>query len=668
MSILDALKVQKANQQSISDLAVLPQNEIIRLAQMGQIPADVVPVVISEKARMAKEAANMRAAAQMQQQGGRMPTVIEQAMQANAQAEAPQMPPQQPGLPGAMPGAQAQAPMQMPPQAPPQAAPQEAGVAGLPTGQMFQGQNFQAGGIVAYSEGGEMPELPSKDLIRAFANAQRDNATGRDIQVLMAGLGMDAGSVGINFAKMSDGERDQLAQNLVAQYGSQFGDLGVQGQMVRPMNAPSGVFGLGASASYPVGQGRLSAGVNAMRTPQDTRVTGYNVGYGGKVGPGFLSAGANFPKGGKPSAEMRYQIPFEEGGVVGYNGEEGSFVETPGGLNVLKEELQPKAPGAMPTSLADYIKQVQEASAPFRTLTQEEKDLEAARAKGMSQGEKDQQKYMRLLEAGLGIMGGESPYALTNIGKGSQAALKGYSEDVREQQKQKMEELKGRAEAAKAKRLEGLEDVKTGSALYKEYMQNEAAAQRAKDSQLGAKFADNYVAMKKAGGDQRPDEVIRDEGYRQFFQEYGFASGRAATQAQIAAGAQGVQAAGITERYANQAQDSVDKTLKSVSSPEAREHRKLLKGDAEKGIPPNPEAAAQYRQRLINQRAQELASAGAAVSGGAPAPAAAPSGSKAPDISKIKGAPSGSTVGAFVAGKGWEIKGKDGTLLGYAKQ
>ena len=59
MSILDALKVQKANQQSVSELAALPQNEIIRLAQMGQIPADVVPVVINEKARMAKDMAKI---------------------------------------------------------------------------------------------------------------------------------------------------------------------------------------------------------------------------------------------------------------------------------------------------------------------------------------------------------------------------------------------------------------------------------------------------------------------------------------------------------------------------------------------------------------------------------------------------------------------------------
>ena len=38
----------------------------------------------------------------------------------------------------------------------------------------------------------------------------------------------------------------------------------------------------------------------------------------------------------------------------------------------------------------------------------------------------------RLLEAGLGILGGESPYALTNIGKGSQAAAKGAMEDMKD--------------------------------------------------------------------------------------------------------------------------------------------------------------------------------------------------------------------------------------------
>ena len=40
-------------------------------------------------------------------------------------------------------------------------------------------------------------------------------------------------------------------------------------------------------------------------------------------------------------------------------------------------------------------------------------------------------KYMRLLEAGLGIMGGTSQYALTNIGQGAIGAAKGFAEDVK---------------------------------------------------------------------------------------------------------------------------------------------------------------------------------------------------------------------------------------------
>lgn len=44
---------------------------------------------------------------------------------------------------------------------------------------------------------------------------------------------------------------------------------------------------------------------------------------------------------------------------------------------------------------------------------------------------REEAKWMRMLEAGLNIMGGESPYAFSNIGKGAAAAAKGYGEDVR---------------------------------------------------------------------------------------------------------------------------------------------------------------------------------------------------------------------------------------------
>ncbi len=48
-----------------------------------------------------------------------------------------------------------------------------------------------------------------------------------------------------------------------------------------------------------------------------------------------------------------------------------------------------------------------------------------------SKADREQAKYARMLEAGLGILGGTSQYAFENIGKGAAPALKGYGEDVR---------------------------------------------------------------------------------------------------------------------------------------------------------------------------------------------------------------------------------------------
>jgi len=52
-------------------------------------------------------------------------------------------------------------------------------------------------------------------------------------------------------------------------------------------------------------------------------------------------------------------------------------------------------------------------------------EREAAKA------DREQAKYARMLEAGLGILGGTSQYAFENIGKGAAPALKGYGEDIR---------------------------------------------------------------------------------------------------------------------------------------------------------------------------------------------------------------------------------------------
>lgn len=152
MGILQALKLQEG---PIESLAQLPQQQLIAMSQQGRIPADVLPIILNEKAQMAQAAANMQAMQQPMQ-----PSVIEQAMAINAQAEAPQMQPQ----------------MMEPPT--------DAGVASLPVPEeMYSDEGYAGGGIVAFDEGGLagtfdmfMPEtVPvGRDLSRDF----KDTDTG----------------------------------------------------------------------------------------------------------------------------------------------------------------------------------------------------------------------------------------------------------------------------------------------------------------------------------------------------------------------------------------------------------------------------------------------------------------------------------------------------------
>jgi hypothetical protein len=65
---------------------------------------------------------------------------------------------------------------------------------------------------------------------------------------------------------------------------------------------------------------------------------------------------------------------------------------------------------------------------------------------------KSEQRAMRLIEAGLGIAGGESPYFAANL-KGALPAVKGYAEDVATQRK-RAAELAGMDRAERAKVLE----------------------------------------------------------------------------------------------------------------------------------------------------------------------------------------------------------------------
>lgn len=61
---------------------------------------------------------------------------------------------------------------------------------------------------------------------------------------------------------------------------------------------------------------------------------------------------------------------------------------------------------------------------------------EAREEKEKLKGDKKEAMNLRLIEAGLGILGGESPYAFVNIGKGATPALQGLAKDIKDIKKE----------------------------------------------------------------------------------------------------------------------------------------------------------------------------------------------------------------------------------------
>jgi hypothetical protein len=151
MGITQALKLQEG---PIDALALLPQQQILALAQQKRIPADMVSIILNEKAQIEQQTANMQAAQQPTPR-----SVVEQAMAINAQAEAMRNQPQVQAQPQMM----AMAPQQEMP-------PMDAGVAALPVDDSMY--NMAGGGIVAFAEGGD---LNDEEYLRSLERSRAGN-------------------------------------------------------------------------------------------------------------------------------------------------------------------------------------------------------------------------------------------------------------------------------------------------------------------------------------------------------------------------------------------------------------------------------------------------------------------------------------------------------------
>ena len=144
MSIIDALREVKHDNNNLEELAALPQALIMQMAQNGQIEKEMLMPILGKKAEMAEQAAKMKAAQQLAAQGGQAPTVMDSYMNTIAQAEnpAPPMPPQQ------------QMPPQMMAQQPMPQGPADVGIASNPVPPM----QMAGGGIIAFADGGDIDE------------------------------------------------------------------------------------------------------------------------------------------------------------------------------------------------------------------------------------------------------------------------------------------------------------------------------------------------------------------------------------------------------------------------------------------------------------------------------------------------------------------------------
>ena len=297
------------------------------------------------------------------------------------------------------------------------------------------------------------------------------------------------------------------------------------------------------------------------------------------------------------------------GGIVAFAGEDESLVEDE--TTRLQKDLDARK------KYTEFYKQQREAAgvgAPKAALGEFYTKEQAA----LGDAEKQARGY-DLLQFGLELAGEAGPVgsAAARAGRRTlpgmiarQEGLRGRRGDI----------AKGLAEVAEGERLMKIGDITGGNAMFEkaeDRLSREKVAGMKSPGELIA-YANNYLASRRAAGDQRPDAIILNEGMDKLVGSRGAAAQKAATQADIAG----------TNLY-DKARDNVDSSLsKNYNSPDNKELRRLQKED-KKNKTNNANTYLQDLYRKEEQRlkgGQRTQSASSAPSGGGdskPRPSAA---------------------------------------------
>jgi hypothetical protein len=367
------------------------------------------PYSLQAPEAIAKEyGGNKRAIAQAAQQGLLDPTAavlagmfIDRMRSAVSQEQAPTQTVAQEVL------AQPQMPAQAMPQDM-QAAPQEAGLAALPVDeQMFNEDSFAGGGIVAFSAGNQVRTDPYRSYIPgrgAYRLSEEDEERLRRAGVMRG-----------DFQKPTFGEAlGQIRAGVIDPVVDYFSQDPIR-QALAGDATPSAVDMVPTPNPTPAGAPMTIADLNAMQGNIDRNL---------RLMPGLT------PEQSVTNVAAARQAP------------EATAAAAPAGFNVqdiiarsgrMARGLIPEETAPVPT-----IEQAgQEVSARLKQSGFDEELLkkqreELEKEKGTLAEDKKTAVNMRLIEAGLGIMAGESANAFTNIGKGATPALQGLSKDIKE--------------------------------------------------------------------------------------------------------------------------------------------------------------------------------------------------------------------------------------------
>jgi hypothetical protein len=322
------------------------------------------------------------------------------------------------------------------------------------------------------------------------------------------------------------------------------------------------------------------------------------------------------------------------GGIVAFAGPEGSQVE----LDLEKEF-------AARQKAAEFVKRQREAAgigAPKAAMA----DYYAKEQTDLAEATKQKKGY-DLLNFGLNLAteAGSLPFAASRAGQKTLPAMIAREDELRGRRGNL---AKGLAEIAEGERLVKAGDIEAGNALIKEGNERRSRENIAR--------MQNQASMASANRETDLDKTTKD-----FLNEMlanGFPD-NAATRAQARKKAIGA-VGGLDRKLDVQEESAADRAVKDSAV-----IKNLRRSQAQ--YDPGSKEHSDMQEQI---KAEEARIRGRYAGGTSPVPipTPAPAAPKAPNISTVEGAPPGATIGAFVPGKGFEIKDKSGKVVGHAKQ